>query len=411
MTRHQSGSIYKAYGAYHLKYYATVMREGKAVRAQRSHRLCDDSKTKKFAKGEAADFIAKINLADKRVIAGSDLTVAEFFEKRFIPYCEEFVPSKNRVRQKPSTVRGHRQVWNQFLRGHFGSMTLQEYDTDRGNDFLESLKDTKSGRVISGIKKLGIAIFKLAAKDKRVKVNPWRDVVMPDDLSEPGDTESYTLEEAEDIITALFGHPDCQLVLALACFEGLRPGEIAALKWEDVDEKFEWLSIRRGVVRGVVDTPKTKSSVADIPLIHVVPDLFKQWRVEWERTQVEHPSKEGWVFPLRNDAPLDLHNLVARVIRPHVEGERYKVKGNSVKCIRCDKVPTGTRHKWKATYSGRRGAATLAISLSGGNYQLAQRILRHASLKTTLDIYDKGLTKGELRERLIAAYLPKQLAQ
>ena len=207
------------------------------------------------------------------------------------------------------------------------------------------------------------------------------------------------------MITALFGHPDCQLVLALACFEGLRPGEIAALKWADVDEKFEWLSIRRSVVRGVVDTPKTKSSIDDIPLVHVVPALFKQWRLEYEKK----PSKEGWVFPLRNDVPVDLHNLVARVIRPHVEGERYKVKGNAVKCIRCDKVPVGTPHKWKTMYAGRRCAATLALSLSGGNFQLAQKLLRHASLKTTLDIYDKGLTKDQLQKALVGAYLPKQL--
>ena len=404
MTRHQTGSIYKAYGAYHLKYYATVMRKGKAVRAQRSHRLCDDSKTKKFAKGEAADFIAGVNLADKRVIAGSDLTVAELFEKRFIPYCEEFVPVKDRVRQKPSTVRGHKQVWNQFLREHFGSMTLQECDTDRGNDFLESLKDTKSGRVLKGIKSLCVAMFKRAALDKRIKVNPWRDVQLPDDATESEETEAYTREEAEDIINALQDHVDCQLVMALACFQGLRPGEIAALKWSDVvgDE----LCIRRSVVRGKVDTPKTESSVADIPLISIVPELFKQWRLQQCK-----PSKEDWVFPSRNDTPVDLHNLIGRVIRPHVEGERFKQRGVAVECIRCGKVPKGTQHRFKTMYAGRRCAATLAISLSGGNFQLAQRLLRHASLKTTLDIYDKGLTKDQMREALNAAYRPKQLAQ
>jgi integrase len=62
-------------------------------------------------------------------------------------------------------------------------------------------------------------------------------------------------------------------------------------------------------------------------------------------------------------------------------------------------------------YAGRRCAVTLAISLSGGNYQVAQRLLRHASLKTTLDVYDKGLTKDQMRDALVAAYLPKQLTQ
>jgi integrase len=247
-------------------------------------------------------------------------------------------------------------------------------------------------------------MFKRAALDKRIKVNPWRDVQLPDDATESEETEAYTREEAEDIINALQDHVDCQLVMALACFQGLRPGEIAALKWSDVvgDE----LCIRRSVVRGKVDTPKTESSVADIPLISIVPELFKQWRLQQCK-----PSKEDWVFPSRNDTPVDLHNLIGRVIRPHVEGERFKQRGVAVECIRCGKVPKGTQHRFKTMYAGRRCAATLAISLSGGNFQLAQRLLRHASLKTTLDIYDKGLTKDQMREALNAAYRPKQLAQ
>jgi integrase len=43
----------------------------------------------------------------------------------------------------------------------------------------------------------------------------------------------YTLEEAEDLISALVNHVDGHLILALSCFLAPRPGEIAALKWED----------------------------------------------------------------------------------------------------------------------------------------------------------------------------------
>jgi integrase len=49
-------------------------------------------------------------------------------------------------------------------------------------------------------------------------------------------TAHYTLEEAENIISALVDHVDAQLVMALSFFLGLRPGEIAGLKWEDFDE-------------------------------------------------------------------------------------------------------------------------------------------------------------------------------
>lgn len=51
----------------------------------------------------------------------------------------------------------------------------------------------------------------------------------------PKGTAHYTLEEAENIISTLVDHVDAQLVVALSFFLGLRPGETAAVKWEDFD--------------------------------------------------------------------------------------------------------------------------------------------------------------------------------
>jgi integrase len=272
MTRHhQTGSIYEAYGAYHLKFYQTVVtEEGKTVRKQRSHRLCEVAKGRKKAKSEAADFIASINATDSRAIVGADLTVVDYFEKYYMPYCKQVIALTGKPRQKPSTIRDHQQLWNQFLKRHFGSTTLQEYEARRGNRFLESLKDTQKKSTLRHIRAAASTMFKRAVLDERIKSNPWRDVQIPGDAVASDRTKYYTLEEAEDIISALVNHVDAQLVMALACFLGLRPGEIAGLKWSDIDLEAGWLHIRRSVVRGVVDTPKTLESVAAVPIIDAV---------------------------------------------------------------------------------------------------------------------------------------------
>jgi heme/copper-type cytochrome/quinol oxidase subunit 4 len=57
-------------------------------------------------------------------------------------------------------------------------------------------------------------------------VNPWHDVQLPDDAVESPSTLHYTIGEAENIVSALVDRADCQLIVALACFLGLRPGEI-----------------------------------------------------------------------------------------------------------------------------------------------------------------------------------------
>lgn len=309
-----------------------------------------------------------------------DMRIATFWESVFLGYCEKVREVTGLPRMKASTVRGFKQIWNQHLAGHFGEMTLRQYEPVMGSRFLRSLVDTQRKTTLKHIKALGTAIFKLAVADEYLKVNPWHDVMIPDDAVESDGTEHYTLEEAEEIISALVDHVDAQLVMALACFLGLRPGEIAALKWEDFDGVH--VHIRRSVVRGVVGTPKTPESLASIPLLDQVKIPLGLW---WKGSD---KPKVGWVFPSANDTPVDLHNLVARVIRPHVEGK--------MKCVRCGKIPAGSGVRWKAVYAGRRGAGTAIVEATNGNLAVAQALLRHKNQMTTATFYKKAISAKAL---------------
>ena len=204
---------------------------------------------------------------------------------------------------------------------------------------------------------------------------------IPKDCKETEPTGHYTMEEAENIISALVEHVDAQFVMTLSCFLGLHPGEIAALDWSDFDK--ENVHIRRNVVRGIVRTPKSTESTAPLPLIDQVRVPLELWR------QKSGGAKEGWVFPSRNKAPVDLHNLIARVIRPHVKGLE--------RCVECDRIPKKTKVEWKGLYSGRRGACTAVIEATGGNYAVAQALLRHKSMTTTLNVYKKTITPEAFR--------------
>jgi integrase len=177
-------------------------------------------------------------------------------------------------------------------------------------------------------------------------------------------------------------------VMALACLLGLRPGEIAALRWEDFDT--DTVHIRRSVVRGVVGTPKTAESIASLPFPAQVKIPLMLWRRAQKQAHVN--TSEGWVFPSRDGTPVDLHNLTARVLRPHIEGPAYKLHGKAVKCIRCDKVPKASGSRWKTLYAGRRGAATAVIEANNGNLAIGQALLRHKSQITTATFYKKAIT-------------------
>jgi integrase len=115
------------------------------------------------------------------------------------------------------------------------------------------------------ISALASTSFRYAVVEQRLGSSRWKDVVFPEDAVDAPSTPHYNWEDAQDIISALVDHADCQLIMALACFLGLWPNEIAPLRWEDFDG--DWLQIRRGYVRGKLDVPKTPESVAAVPVI------------------------------------------------------------------------------------------------------------------------------------------------
>jgi integrase len=367
----QQGRIYEASGKFYVQYRAN----GKQV----SKLLCEKStayysKSCKAVRLKCAEVMLEVNKSAAVLAPMADMLIKDFWMSRFLPWCEQ-ITAQGRPRFKPDTLRGYRQIWKQHLSAHFEEATLQEYTPDRGTVFLDGLTAKVSQATLRHIKSVAQSLFKRAVAERRLQSNPWRDVVMPDSALLTPSTPSYTWEEAKALIQALEGHSDCQLIIALACFLGLRPNEIAALRWEDLDG--DWLHVRRGIVRGKLDVPKTPSSMNTVPLPEAI-------RMQLEKYGA---GRTGWMFPsegvltadriiapemkhLAGVAPVDLHNLIARVIRPALAA-----KG----------IP------WKPLKAGRTGACTQIIE-GTGNANLAQRILRHKELTTTVRFYNKGIS-------------------
>jgi integrase len=380
------GSIIEASGTFYVRYSVGTKNSvnGKPRPIQKTHRLCSKDDRHHSSKCKAVRLLADefmLSVNQQRDTEGEDMTVAAFWEKQFLPFCEALVIG-GRPRRKPSTMKGYKQIWEQHLSGHFGSRTLQQYRAAWGSSFLDRLTATQGRNTLRHISALASSIFSRAVAEQRLRSNPWNDVQFPESAS-PSNTPHYTWEEAENVISALVDRVDCQLVMALACFAGLRPNEITALRWEDVDG--EWLHIRRGIVGGKLDTPKTAESIRSVPLLPHVRVPMELWR--------QKSSGTGWIFLSEGTltaarivapemqhlaggpSPVDLHNLVKRVIRPAVEKAKLQ---------------------WKPIKAGRTGAATAIIERSNGNAALAQAVLGHKSMTTTLAVYKKAISPANL---------------
>ena len=377
-SRHSRGHIYEAHSAFHVRYYTTEIVAGKPKRVQRSRKLCakdrntgHGSKSAKAVCALAEDHMRGINAAV--VPTRADMPVTEFWEKHYLPYCETGWKGTG---MRASTVRGFKQVWKQHLEDHFGTATLNKYTPQQARSFLSSLKTKQGKNTLKHIRALASAMFSEAIERNMLNgVNPWQ-VKIPKDCKETKATEHYTMEEAENLISALVDHVDAQLVIALSCFLGLGPAEISGLQWGDVDA--DWIHIRRNKpAHGEVGPPKTKERMAAVPIIDQVRVPLELWRGKC--TDVK---SEDWVI-------VDLPNMLNRVIKPHVIGKN--------KCERCEKTPKAASGvTWKGLYAGRRGAVTAIIEATGGNYAVAQAIARHKSMTTTLNVYKKQITRQGL---------------
>lgn len=401
---YQTGSIYLHNGTWYLKYRTPELKDGTTQRVHKTerlcarngsahHRLCETSgehRSKKSVEAVRDKFMAGINAVNGQ--SGShgrdaDTPVTTFWETIYLPYCES---EWRGTGMKASTVSGYKKIWETHLKAHFEGQTIRGYQSDSARVLLNSLK-TKMTRVsLSHVKALASAMFSEAIGRGKRKDNPWGNIVkLPKDCIVAKKTQHYTLEEAEDLISALVDHADCQLLLSLVCFLGLRPSEAIAVRWEDFDA--DAVHVRRACVNGIVGTPKTEESVASLPLIDQVRIPLELWR-----QQCASPTS-GWVFKktrkIGEDVPADLHNLINRVIKPHVKGGE--------RCVMCDSIPKKSNVTWKGLYSGRRGAATAIVGLTNGNIAAAQELLRHKSMDTTMKFYKKQ-TQSALADGLKA---------
>ena len=103
-----------------------------------------------------------------------------------------------------------------------------------------------------------------------------------------------------------------KLIARLAIFEGLRPGEILALRWRGLDG--EILRVNERVYKRVLNTPKNgktrEGAISDGTLA-----LLTEWA-----DLAEDPSPDGFVFPSEKlTTPLSLDNLWRRSMQPELE--------------------------------------------------------------------------------------------
>jgi integrase len=184
-----------------------------------------------------------------------------------------------------------------------------------------------------------------------------------------------TVEEMQKMISAVLLRE--RVLIFLDMVTGLRRGELAGLKWGDIDFLNLQIDVNRSVVDQHVGRCKTEISQKPVPIDeYVAADL-----VEWYR-QTPYHAPTDWVFATdsnragekRGKQPLWLCKVMGYHIQPIAKklGIRKRIGW----------------HTFRRTYSS-------ILKDNGEDVKVVQELLRHASTKVTLDVYAQALTPAK----------------
>lgn len=266
---------------------------------------------------------------------------------------------------KPSSLKPLESAWRNHVEPVWGERAIsairhteiQSWVTDlhRGNEAQKL--PAKSATVV--IRAFGIlsGILDDAVKDGLLARNPCEGVELPKKVKKP---HAYLSHEEVHRLAGESAHPEIVLILSYC---GLRWGELAALRVQDVNPLKRRLMIERNAVNVggtfYLGTPKT-SEIRSVSYPRFLDPYIKRLCAG------KHP--EDLLFT--NDEGKFL-------AAPKVyEGSRSWLTG----ALRRAKLPMLTPHDFRHT------AASLAVS-SGANVKAVQRMLGHKSAAMTLDVY------------------------
>lgn len=258
-----------------------------------------------MSKSEAEAVLSAILRAVNSGAAHSSKTVytfEQFTEDVYLPFC--------RRGWKESTAGTSEQIVNSHLVSEFGKTLLHALRREELQDFLDRKALDLSTSVVSHLRWFLNGIFKLALSDGLVLNNPAAELRIPRKC-QPGRTMRPMTEEEVTKYLEAFELRE-KLIARLAIFEGLRPGEILALRWKSLAGDI--VRVEERVYKRVLNTPKNgkarEGAISDGTLA-----LIAEWA-----GLAQDRSPGGFAFPSEKlTTPLSLDNLWRRYMLPKLE--------------------------------------------------------------------------------------------
>jgi integrase len=170
-----------------------------------------------------------------------------------------------------------------------------------------------------------------------------------------------------------------RVLICLALSLGLRRGELAGLRWQDIDFEQLTITVDRSLVDQVVGRAKTEASQKPLPMDSRIATLLRRWR-----SVSKYVDSQDYVFATDSN---------------RAGGKRGKQPVWLAKIMQYHIQPTARALGITKTIGWHTLRHSLATSLhrNGEDIKVVQELLRHSSCKITLDIYAQAVSADKRR--------------
>jgi len=261
---------------------------------------------------------------------------------------------------RESTKSQQTYMVNAHVIPYFEGKAIKEIKPLHIQHFIKHLRDDKGLGPTSVFNVKGHVhnMLNYAVKMEIIHSNPAQNVVVKKEKTEKN---VWDVHQIRQFLEYVKGHSKYWLAYHVALHCGLRIGEIAALKWEDIEG--ESLHVQRTVTKTkekwVVQPPKTNKSDRHIPLSHDSLELFREYRSMFPSDEWIFQGQNGFVTTnaLRND----FYRMTERSELPRIKF--HELRSSYITMLLDNNVPV----------------------------HIVSNLVGHTQTSTTLDVYTAAL--------------------
>jgi integrase len=270
-----------------------------------------------------------------------------------------------RMPSRHSTARVYRSFLKNHIRPKWGDTLIRDVQPRPVELWLKQLPLSPKSKTHVRSLMHGLVEFAMWAGTLEASRNPISLVQNKGATRRVRKARSLTVEQFRALLKELH-EPFATMALVCVCL-GLRVSEALALQWADVDWLQARVSIRRAIVEQHVDECKTEGSARTFALAEDLLTRLKVWK------HASQFSQSGdWLFA----SPYQLGRLPWSYTATRVEIAR------AAKAANIGHVST---HAFRHTYRSWLDAVKTPIAVQ-------QKMMRHADIRTTMNIYGDVVT-------------------